>query len=267
MQIPFENITYLKNNFTTEVSFISSAYNFALYPHVDSKNAILHLWTTNKQVALGHRDNQLPYLTQALDYLKKNNFNVYNRSAGGLAVISDFDILNGSLIFQQPQKPLTIDEAYDLLATLLKKALPNLNLTIGEIKDSYCPGAYDISVNGKKIAGLAQHRYQGKIAVSFYLSVGGNQDYRCKIIKNMYLIGLNNNKIISPYPSVNKNVMTSLNDISHYKMTQIIHNLTHNWFNMEHFDYQQIDNDLLNKQIIRLKNRQQKEVLNLTSQL
>lgn len=174
MQTPFSTVTFLKNDFTNaDVPFISSAFNYTLYPHVNHTNAILHLWTTPKQVALGPRDKQLPHYEDALAWLIENDFQIYNRTAGGLAVVGDTDVLNGSLIFQKPDVSLSIDDAYQLVVDLLQAALPDLTLSVGKVATSYCPGTYDISLDGQKIAGLAQHRYQNKIAVSFYLSVAG----------------------------------------------------------------------------------------------
>ncbi|MCM0599602.1 lipoate--protein ligase family protein [Periweissella fabalis] len=257
MQVPFSAITYLKNNFTTEVPFMSSVYNHCLYSHVDADNAILHIWTTPKQVALGPRDKQLPDSPAAIAWLAANDYTMYNRNAGGLAVIGDSDILNASLIFQQPDKPLSIDAAYQLVVTLLQKALPTLTLTTGEVATSYCPGAYDISVNGQKIAGLAQHRYQNKIAISFYLSIAGNQATRCAIIKQMYLIGLNSDIITPPYPNVNANSMTTLAALdTNYSMEQVINNLTINWLPMLPFNRSLISTTTLNHQIERLQLRQ-----------
>ncbi|KLD59881.1 lipoate--protein ligase, partial [Lactiplantibacillus plantarum] len=35
---------------------------------------------------------------------------------------------------------------------------PQLNITTGEITRSYCPGDYDLSIAGRKIAGMSQRR-------------------------------------------------------------------------------------------------------------
>lgn len=257
MSVPFSAITYLRNDFTNEVPFMSSVYNQSLYPHVDADNAILHIWTTPKQVALGPRDKQLPNFPAAVAWLAANDYTMYNRNAGGLAVIGDADILNASLIFQQPEQPLSITAAYQLVVTLLQKSLPDLELTTGEVATSYCPGTYDISVNGQKIAGLAQHRYQNKIAVSFYLSVAGDQAYRCEIIRQMYLIGLASSKITAPYPDVQATSMTTLAALNtNYSRATLIENLTHNWFTMAPFDRTLISNTTLQHHIDRLQRRQ-----------
>lgn len=266
MQVPFSAITYLKNDFTTEVPFMSSVYNQCLYNHVDAMNAILHIWTTPKQVALGPRDKQLPNFSAAVAWLAANDYTMYNRNAGGLAVIGDTDILNASLIFQQPATPLSIDEAYQLVVKLLQKNLPDLTLTTGEVATSYCPGTYDISVNGQKIAGLAQHRYQNKIAVSFYLSVAGDQAYRCEIIRQMYLIGLQSKTITPPYPDIQASSMTTLASLNtNYSLERVVTNLTHNWFPMMAFDRNLISATTLQIYIDRLQRRQSPIIGTLTN--
>lgn len=255
--MPFSNVTFLKNDFTqADVPFISSAFNYTLYPYVNHTNAILHLWTTTNQVALGPRDKQLPHYTSALNWLAKNGFEIYNRNAGGLAVVGDTDILNGSLIFEQPEKPLSIDAAYQLVVELLQATFPDLTLTVGEVPTSYCPGTYDISLGTQKIAGLAQHRYQNKIAVSFYLSVAGDQAKRCHLISQMYRIGLASDTITAPYPNIDANQMTTLAAHSAYTMAKVVNNITHNWFPMAKFDTTQLDDADLQHQIQRLQSRQ-----------
>lgn len=266
MQTPFSTVTFLKNDFTNaDVPFISSAFNYTLYPHVNHTNAILHLWTTPKQVALGPRDKQLPHYEDALAWLIENDFQIYNRTAGGLAVVGDTDVLNGSLIFQKPDVSLSIDDAYQLVVDLLQAALPDLTLSVGKVATSYCPGTYDISLDGQKIAGLAQHRYQNKIAVSFYLSVAGNQTNRCNLISQMYRIGLASDTIFAPYPDIDASKMTTLANHSTYTMTTVVQNITTNWFKMAQFDRSKLDSATLQRQIARIKTRQSTQIIALTN--
>ena len=43
-----------------------------------------------------------------------------------------------------------------------------------EIVGSYCPGSYDLSIDGKKFAGISQRRMKNGIAVQIYLCVEGS---------------------------------------------------------------------------------------------
>lgn len=58
------------------------------------------------------------------------------------------------------EQPWSLDAGYRHLAQLLTGALARLDLQaeIGEVTDAFCPGRYDLSLMGRKIAGLAQRR-------------------------------------------------------------------------------------------------------------
>ena len=43
-----------------------------------------------------------------------------------------------------------------------------------EIVGSYCPGSYDLSIKGKKFAGISQRRIRKGVAVQIYLCVNGS---------------------------------------------------------------------------------------------
>ena len=43
-----------------------------------------------------------------------------------------------------------------------------------EIIGSYCPGSYDLSIDGRKFAGISQRRLRQGIAVQVYLCVEGS---------------------------------------------------------------------------------------------
>lgn len=75
-------------------------------------------------------------------------------------------------------KKCTTEAAYEEMFALIQQALPELTIEAREISDSYCPGTYDFSVNGQKIAGTAQRRIKDGIAIMMYLSVNGDQIQR-----------------------------------------------------------------------------------------
>ncbi|MCY7265085.1 lipoyl-[GcvH]:protein N-lipoyltransferase, partial [Pseudomonas protegens] len=55
-----------------------------------------------------------------------------------------------------------------------------------EITNSYCPGKFDLSINGKKFAGISQRRVRGGIAVQVYLCVEGSGSERALMMKHFY---------------------------------------------------------------------------------
>ena len=49
-----------------------------------------------------------------------------------------------------------------------------------EIVGSYCPGSYDLSIKGKKFAGISQRRIRKGVAVQIYLCVNGSGSERAE---------------------------------------------------------------------------------------
>ena len=81
------------------------------------------------------------------------------RNSGGLGVVLDQGVLNISLIFKG-QTEATIDEAFTVMYLLICKMFEDEDVEISthEIERSYCPGKFDLSIDGKKFAGISQRR-------------------------------------------------------------------------------------------------------------
>lgn len=83
------------------------------------------------------------------------------RATGGAPVPQFPGMLNLALAYRlDADRSWSLDDGYRHLAGILIAALGRLGLTaaIGEIADAFCPGRYDLSLGGRKIAGLAQRR-------------------------------------------------------------------------------------------------------------
>lgn len=183
---------------------------------------IFHFWTMEKHVILGMQDTRLDYLDEALDVIKDNDYISVVRNSGGLAVVADEGILNLSMILPQPkEKDMSIDNGYEQMANLLRKALEPYNVLVEakEITDSYCPGDFDLSINGKKFAGIAQRRIKNSIAIMIYLSVDGQQDKRGEMIRFFYQAGLRNNFGEKGFPPVNPESMKNLTELTNTELT------------------------------------------------
>ncbi|WP_440138070.1 lipoyl protein ligase domain-containing protein, partial [Staphylococcus aureus] len=89
-------------------------------------------------------------------------------------VVLDQGVLNISLLFKG-KHDITIDEAFTVMYLLIAKMFEDEDVDIDthEIERSYCPGKFDLSINGKKFAGISQRRVRGGIAVQVYLCVEG----------------------------------------------------------------------------------------------
>lgn len=88
-----------------------------------------------------------------------------------------------------------------------------------EIEDSYCPGTYDLSVNGKKFAGVSQRRVKDGTAVQVYLAIEGSGSERAELVRQFYQIGKNDEETKFTYPEVNPQVMVTLEEVLNKPMS------------------------------------------------
>lgn len=178
--------------------------------------AALHFWPMEKLVILGMMDTRLPHLGEGLRYLRSVPTDVVVRNAGGLAVVADEGILNFSLVLPETEEAkLTIHDGYVLMKDLVEQTFSDSEQTIEafEISDSYCPGDFDLSINGKKFAGIAQRRFKNGVAIMIYMSVNGNQQQRGEMIRRFYEESLQGEETRWHFPAVDPASMANLSEL------------------------------------------------------
>ena len=121
-----------------------------------------------------------------------------------LFIISDKGILNLSIIMNKPKENFSINEGYELMTDFIKAVFPEgaNKIEAIEITNSYCPGDYDLSINEKKFAGIAQRKIKDSVVVSIYISIFGDQQKRANIMREFYDIGIKDQQINYKYPSM-----------------------------------------------------------------
>lgn len=180
----------------------------------------IHFWTTESPtLILGINDRHLPNLPAALHSLRSHQYDHFLRNSGGLAVISDPGILNISLFIPDPNQEYSVDAAYEMIANLMKQTFPTLTIATYEIVNSYCPGKFDLSVNGQKIAGIAQRRTRNAIVLMLYLSVNGDQNARSRTVADLYTAGNAYSQDRWHFPEVDPGVMTTVADLGFPEIT------------------------------------------------
>ncbi|MGL4697828.1 lipoate--protein ligase family protein [Enterococcus larvae] len=183
---------------------------------------ILHFWQLNQTMILGMKDTRVPYLRAGLSSLAGNDYQAVVRNSGGLGVIADKGTLNVSLILPQPSDhKFSIDEGYIFMWHWIRSAFEQKGKKIEayEISTSYCPGTFDLSINGKKFAGIAQRRVKNGLAVMAYLSIEGNQRQRGNTVQSFYEEGLKDAYGTNGYPAVDPSVMENLADLLEQPLT------------------------------------------------
>lgn len=188
----------------------------------DPKKTILHIWPMEQTLILGMLDRRLPYCEEAIKVIRDHGYRAVVRNVGGLAVIADAGILNFSFVLPKSEsEKISITSAYELMYCFIQKVINRFPAVVNhfEVHDSYCPGDYDLSINGKKFAGIAQRRFKNGIMISIYLSVTGDQNRRGELVKQFYEHGLKNETTSFQFPKVNPQSMANLSDLLNVSLT------------------------------------------------
>lgn len=183
--------------------------------------ATARTWVHHKTIVLGIQDTRLPYLGEGLAYLEEAGYQYIVRNSGGLAVVLDEGVLNLSIVFPEKEKGIDINRGYEAMFLLIKEMFADFEekIVAKEIVGSYCPGSYDLSIGGKKFAGISQRRLRQGVAVQIYLCVTGSGSERAEIVKNFYARAKKGAETKFHYPEIEPNVMASLTELLRKDMT------------------------------------------------
>ncbi|WP_373419456.1 lipoate--protein ligase family protein [Salirhabdus sp. Marseille-P4669] len=172
------------------------------------------LWVHDKTIVLGIPDSRLPYLHDGVSYLEKEGFQVVVRNSGGLAVVLDEGVLNLSFVFPEAKK-LSIHAGYEAMVSFIQALFEKEGKSIEafEVVGSYCPGDYDLSIGGRKFAGISQRRVKNGTAVQIYICVTGSGAERAALVRTFYDIALQGESHSFDYPTIQPNTMASLQEL------------------------------------------------------
>jgi octanoyl-[GcvH]:protein N-octanoyltransferase len=183
--------------------------------------ATARTWVHHNTIVLGIQDTKLPFLKEGRQFLRKQGYQTIVRNSGGLAVVLDEGVLNISLILPEKEKGIDINRGYDTMWMLVQNMFADYTNAIEarEIVGSYCPGSYDLSIDGKKFAGISQRRLKKGVAVQIYLCVNGSGSERAQLIKHFYEIAKNEQATKFTYPEIVPEVMASLSELLETPLT------------------------------------------------
>jgi octanoyl-[GcvH]:protein N-octanoyltransferase len=175
----------------------------------------IRTWVHENTVVLGIQDHRLPHIAAGRDAIQEHGFQSIVRNSGGLAVVLDSGVLNISIIVSEQDQAIDINAGYDIMVEFVRYLFPQIadRIEAYEIVGSYCPGSYDLSVDGKKFAGISQRRLRHGIAVQIYLCIEGSGTERAKIIRDFYEAGLQDTQTKFIYPVIVPEVMASISEI------------------------------------------------------
>ena len=177
--------------------------------------ATARTWVHHNTIVLGIQDTKLPFLKEGRQFLEERGFQSIVRNSGGLAVVLDEGVLNISLILPEKEKGIDINRGYDTMWQLIQEMFADYNQHIEarEIVGSYCPGSYDLSIAGRKFAGISQRRLKKGVAVQIYLCVNGSGSDRAALIQQFYQVAKREQPTKFVYPEIVPEVMASLSEL------------------------------------------------------
>lgn len=151
--------------------------------------SICHIWRHRNAFILGQQDARLPYAKQAVEWLHSLGWLPIVRNSGGAAVPLDAGVVNLSLIFPlQQNEPASFHSDFEKMVELIAAALAHTGATVqkGEIAGAYCPGDYDLSIDGLKFCGIAQRRQLHAYAVQAFVIASGKGAQRTRLVREFY---------------------------------------------------------------------------------
>ncbi|MFB5086214.1 lipoate--protein ligase family protein [Psychrobacillus sp. PGGUH221] len=177
--------------------------------------ATVRTWVHDNTVVLGIQDHRLPFVEDAQNFIRTRGYSPIVRNSGGLAVVLDEGVLNISIVLSEIDQSIDIPTGYEVMLEFVRLLFPEAEGKIEayEIVGSYCPGSYDLSIGGKKFAGISQRRLRQGIAVQVYLCVEGSGSERADLIRQFYEIGVQGEETKFSYPVIKPEVMASLNEL------------------------------------------------------
>lgn len=150
--------------------------------------AVMRGWVHHNNVVLGNVDYKLSGIREGLAYLKEKGYLPIVRNSGGAAVVLDAGVWNLSLILPAEDAFADIHAGYRTMAEFIRLMLEPYGVRVetGEVAGSYCPGDFDVSIDGRKFGGLAQRRRRGAVAVQAFLLADGSGSARAELVRGFY---------------------------------------------------------------------------------
>lgn len=208
---PSETVRFLNDTHNDLKPYQSFAVDDALIETIDHSQPVIRLWRHHPYVILGIADTKLPYLTDGIKFLNDKGYDVVVRNSGGLAVVADNGVLSLSLILPEA-KTTSINEGYEKMVAFVRELLKPWTdgIEAFEVVGSYCPGDYDLSIDGKKFAGISQRRVKSGLSVQIYLALTADNKQRATLIQQFYRLAKRGETTRFTYPEVDPETMESL---------------------------------------------------------
>jgi hypothetical protein len=137
-----------------------------------SSSPWLLIWRSQPALLVSRSETRLPRFAAARDQLQTEGWPVVPRKSGGGACPVGPATVQVSMI--EPELPTaTLNAKYAALGVVIKSALAAYGIAAQAelVADAYCPGSFDLAVDGRKIAGMAQHWFRNRLGVRCIITV------------------------------------------------------------------------------------------------
>jgi len=177
---------------------------------------ICRIWRHPNAFILGQQNVLLSNTKQAIEWLQNNHYMPIVRNSGGAAVPLDEGVVNISLIFPNEDREHgayrnDFEKMFQLIAASL--ATTGAEVQKGEVSGAYCPGDYDLSINGLKFCGIAQRRLLRAYCVQAFVIASGFGKERTSLVRRFYEIAGNGDPQ-AKHPTVTDESTASLAELT-----------------------------------------------------
>lgn len=152
--------------------------------------AICHIWRHPRAFVMGVRDSRLPNALESEQQLRDLGYDTATRHSGGAAVPLDPGVVNLSLILPLGDQPnhQNFHQDFEIMVLLIREALKDTGYTVdtGEIAGAFCPGAFDLSIDGRKFCGIAQRRQNKSFIIQAFIIAEGSGAERARLVRRFY---------------------------------------------------------------------------------
>ncbi|MFP3390194.1 biotin/lipoate A/B protein ligase family protein [Brevibacillus sp. SIMBA_040] len=175
---------------------------------------LVHLWRHERAMVLGSRDAKLPYAGDAICELRMKGYETAVRQSGGAAVPLAPGVVNLSLVMQAGATDLNPEPFFVHMVELIRAALgtDGARMSSGEVVGAYCPGSYDLAIDGLKFCGIAQRRLTRAVAVQAFVNVEGSGREYGEQVLSFYRVAAKGTNVQN-YPQVQPERMASLAEL------------------------------------------------------
>lgn len=178
--------------------------------------AICHIWRHPQAFVMGLRDSRMPYAKEAKQWLESNGWATIVRNSGGAAVPLDAGVVNLSLIIPNPSGPHPgFRNDFERMYQLIREALQGTGRIVdkGWIQGAYCPGDYDLSIDGRKFCGIAQRRQVHAAVIQAFIVAEGTGAARAEFVRSFYEIASGGDSSLG-HPIVTGDSTASLEELA-----------------------------------------------------